>query len=168
MHALMMIFMAIMPMGASFFNFFIPLQIGARDVAFPRLNALSYWVFLSGSLILFSSFFLGGAPDAGWFAYAPLTDSEYSVGSGLDFYCVGLIILGLSSLMASLNFAVTILNMRAPGFFLSFHFQLLQLRWRCCTSTETLLLTFSHPRPEVIRFSGSIYSGYLATLKCTS
>lgn len=115
MHALMMIFLAIMPMGASFFNYFIPLQIGARDVAFPRLNALSYWVFLSGSLILFSSFFLGGAPDAGWFAYAPLTDSKYSVGSGLDFYCVGLIILGLSSLMASLNFAVTILNMRAPG-----------------------------------------------------
>ena len=84
-------------------------------MAFPRLNALSYWVFLSGSLILFSSFFLGGAPDAGWFAYAPLTDSQYSVGSGMDYYSVGLIILGLSSLMASLNFAVTILNMRAPG-----------------------------------------------------
>ena len=115
MLALMMIFLAIMPMGASFFNYFIPLQIGARDVAFPRLNALSYWVFLSGSLILFSSFFLGGAPDAGWFAYAPLTESKYSVGPGLDFYTVGLIILGLSSLMASLNFAVTILNMRAPG-----------------------------------------------------
>ena len=115
MHALMMIFLAIMPMGASFFNYFIPLHIGARDVAFPRLNALSYWVFLSGSLILFSSFFLGGAPDAGWFAYAPLTDIEYSVGSGMDYYSVGLIILGLSSLMASLNFAVTILNMRAPG-----------------------------------------------------
>lgn len=115
MHALMMIFLAIMPMGASFFNYFIPLHIGARDVAFPRLNALSYWVFLSGSLILFSSFFLGGAPDAGWFAYAPLTDSQYSVGSGMDYYSVGLIILGLSSLMASLNFAVTILNMRAPG-----------------------------------------------------
>ena len=115
MHALMMIFLPIMPIGASFFNYFIPLHIGARDVAFPRLNALSYWVFLSGSLILFSSFFLGGAPDAGWFAYAPLTDSQYSVGSGMDYYSVGLIILGLSSLMASLNFAVTILNMRAPG-----------------------------------------------------
>ena len=84
MHALMMIFLAIMPMGASFFNYFIPLQIGARDVAFPRLNALSYWVFLSGSLILFSSFFLGGAPDAGWFAYAPLTCLLYTSPSPRD------------------------------------------------------------------------------------
>ncbi|MSQ30985.1 MAG: cytochrome c oxidase subunit I [Dehalococcoidia bacterium] len=115
MHALTMIFLAIMPMGAAFFNYFIPLQIGARDVAFPRLNALSYWVFLSGAVILTSSFFLGGAPDGGWFAYVPLTGKQYSPGTGLDFYVVGLMVLGLSSLLASLNFAVTIINMRAPG-----------------------------------------------------
>jgi cytochrome c oxidase subunit 1 len=115
MHALTMIFLAIMPMGAAFFNYFLPLMIGARDVAFPRLNALSYWVFLSGALILTSSFIFGGAPDGGWFAYAPLTSEIYSPGSGLDFYVVGLAILGISSLMASLNFAVTVINMRAPG-----------------------------------------------------
>ena len=115
MHALTMIFMAIMPMGASFFNYFIPLMIGARDVAFPRLNALSYWIFLSGALILTSSFIFGGAPDGGWFAYAPLSSEDYAVGRAMDFYTVGLVVLGLSSLMASLNFAVTIINMRAPG-----------------------------------------------------
>ena len=115
MHALTMIFLAIMPLGASFFNYFLPLMIGARDVAFPRLNALSYWVFLGGALLLTSSFIFGGAPDGGWFAYAPLSSEEFLPGSGLDFYVVGLLILGTSSLMASLNFAVTVINMRAPG-----------------------------------------------------
>ncbi len=115
MHALTMIFMAIMPMGAAFFNYFVPLMIGARDVAFPRLNALSYWVFISGALILTSSFFLGGAPDGGWFGYAPLSTEEYALNMGMDFYTVGLVVLGTSSMMASLNFAVTIINMRAPG-----------------------------------------------------
>ncbi|MBT5775218.1 MAG: cytochrome c oxidase subunit I [Dehalococcoidia bacterium] len=115
MHALTMIFMAVMPMGASFFNYFIPLMIGARDVAFPRLNALSFWVFLSGALLLTSSFVFGGAPGGGWFGYAPLTSSQYHISSGMDFYTVGLAVMGTSSLMASLNFAVTIINMRAPG-----------------------------------------------------
>jgi cytochrome c oxidase subunit I len=114
-HALTMIFLAIMPLGAAFFNYFIPLQIGARDVAFPRLNALSYWMFLGGGVMLTSSFFLGGAPDAGWFAYAPLSTGEYSTSSGMDFYTISLLILGTSSLMASANFIVTIINMRAPG-----------------------------------------------------
>jgi cytochrome c oxidase subunit I len=72
-HGVTMIFLVVMPMGAAFFNYFIPLMIGARDVAFPRLNALSYWVFLFGGLFLYSSFLFGGAPDGGWFAYAPLT-----------------------------------------------------------------------------------------------
>jgi len=115
MHALTMIFLAIMPMGAAFFNYFIPLHIGARDVAFPRLNALSYWVLLSGGLILTSSFLFGEAPDGGWFAYAPLTDETFAPNKGLDFYTVGLAVAGLASLMSSLNFAVTIINMRAPG-----------------------------------------------------
>ena len=114
MHALTMIFLAIMPLGAALFNYMIPLMIGARDVAFPRLNALSYWIFLFGALLLLSSFVFGGAPDTGWFAYAPISGPGYS-GSGMDFYVVGLLILGLSSLAAALNFAVTIINMRAPG-----------------------------------------------------
>jgi cytochrome c oxidase subunit 1 len=71
MHGVTMIFLFVMPMGAAFFNYFIPLMIGARDVAFPRLNALSLWLFVLGALFLYSSWFLGGAPDGGWFGYAP-------------------------------------------------------------------------------------------------
>ncbi|MPZ98062.1 MAG: cytochrome c oxidase subunit I [Dehalococcoidia bacterium] len=116
MHALTMIFLAIMPLGVAFFNYFVPLMVGARDVAFPRLNALSYWIFLSGGVLLTSSFFLGGAPDGGWFGYAPLSSEEFATTSkAMDFYVVGLLILGISSLMGALNFAVTIINMRAPG-----------------------------------------------------
>src|SRR5918999_3554930 len=73
MHGVTMIFLVVMPLGAAFFNYLIPLQIGARDVAFPRLNAFSYWTFLLGGLFLYSSFFLGGAPDGGWFGYANLS-----------------------------------------------------------------------------------------------
>jgi cytochrome c oxidase subunit 1 len=115
MHALTMIFLAIMPLGAAFFNYLIPLMIGARDVAFPRLNALSYWVFLGGGLMLVSSFVFADAPSAGWFGYAPLSGERFSPGKGMDFYSIGLIVLGLSSLIAALNFAVTIINLRAPG-----------------------------------------------------
>ena len=115
MHALNMIFLAIMPLGAAFFNFVVPLQIGARDVAFPRLNALSYWVFLFGGLLLNGGYLTGGAADVGWFAYAPLTGEAYSAGKGVDFYALGLLVLGVSSMAAAFNFIVTIINMRAPG-----------------------------------------------------
>ena len=115
MHATTMIFLAIMPLGAAFFNFIIPLQIGARDVAFPRLNAFSYWAFILGGIMLNVSFLLGGAPDAGWFGYANLTTRPYSPGSGIDFWMLGLQVLGVASLAAALNFFVTIINMRAPG-----------------------------------------------------
>ncbi|MEX2373490.1 MAG: cytochrome c oxidase subunit I, partial [Dehalococcoidia bacterium] len=114
-HALTMIFLAIMPLTVSFFNYFIPLQIGARDVAFPRLNALSYRIFVAGGVMLTGSFFLGGAPDGGWFGYAPLSAEQFSPGRNMDFYVVSLLVLGVSSLLGSLNFAVTIINMRAPG-----------------------------------------------------
>ena len=115
MHATTMIFLAVMPLSASFFNFLVPLMIGARDVAFPRLNAFSYWVFLFGSIFLNLSFFLGGAPDAGWFGYANLTEKQFSPGPGVDFWAIGLQILGIASLAAGFNFIVTIVNMRAPG-----------------------------------------------------
>ena len=115
MHGTTMIFLAIMPLGAAFFNFVIPLQIGARDVAFPRLNAFSYWVFLAGTLMLHLSWFLGEAPNAGWFAYAPLTEEAYNPGKGIDFWIVSLQVLGIASLAAAFNFIVTIVNMRAPG-----------------------------------------------------
>jgi len=134
MHATTMIFLAIMPLGAAFFNFIIPLQIGARDVAFPRLNAFSYWVFILGGIMLNLSFLLGGAPDAGWFGYANLTTRQYSPGSGIDFWILGLQVLGIASLAAALNFLVTIINMRAPG--LSF----MRLPIFCWMSLITMIL----------------------------
>jgi cytochrome c oxidase subunit 1 len=115
MHGTTMIFLAIMPTSAMFFNFIIPLQIGARDVAFPRLNAFSYWVFLAGGLFLNSSFLFGAAPDQGWFGYANLTSRQFSPGVNVDFWMLGLQILGISSLAAAVNFFVTIVNLRAPG-----------------------------------------------------
>jgi cytochrome c oxidase subunit 1 len=115
MHGTTMIFLAIMPLSAAFFNFLIPLQIGARDVAFPRLNAFSYWVFLFGGLFLTLPIFFQVAPNAGWFGYAPLTTKAYSPGINIDFWVIGLQILGISSLAAAFNFITTIINLRAPG-----------------------------------------------------
>ena len=113
MHGVTMIFLVVMPMGVGLMNYFIPLMIGARDVAFPRLNAFSYWVFALGGLFLYSSFVLGGAPDGGWFGYAPLNRELPS--HGMTFYSVGLQMLGVASLAGAVNFIITILNMRAPG-----------------------------------------------------
>ena len=99
MHGTTMVFLALMPLSAAFFNFIIPLQIGARDVAFPRLNAFSYWVFLLGGLFLNFSFIAGPlfsagrlsvAPDAGWFGYANLTSRQFSPGPNVDFWLLGL------------------------------------------------------------------------------
>jgi len=115
MHGTTMIFMVVMPLSAAFFNYLIPLQIGARDVAFPRLNAFSYWVFLAGSLFMNVSWLFRAAPDAGWFGYAPLTTPPYAPGPNIDFWLIGLQILGLSSLAAGFNFLTTIINLRAPG-----------------------------------------------------
>jgi len=115
MHGTTMVFLVIMPMSAAFFNYLAPLQIGARDVAFPRLNAFSYWAFLFGGIFLYSSFFLGGAPNGGWFGYAPNTSITYSPGHNIDFWVFGLQILGIASTVGAVNLIVTILNMRAPG-----------------------------------------------------
>jgi cytochrome c oxidase subunit 1 len=115
MHGTTMVFMAVMPLSAAFFNFVVPLQIGARDVAFPRLNAFSYWVFLLGSLFMNASFLIGAAPNAGWFGYANLTATQYSPGVNIDFWVLGLQILGIASIAAGINFIATIVNMRAPG-----------------------------------------------------
>ncbi|MGI8774933.1 MAG: cytochrome c oxidase subunit I [Actinomycetota bacterium] len=113
MHGLTMIFLVVMPMGVGLMNYLVPLMIGARDVAFPRINAMSYWIFLFGGIFIYSSFFLGGAPDGGWFGYAPL--NEQLPGAGMTYYSLGLQILGVASLGGAINFIVTILNMRAPG-----------------------------------------------------
>ncbi len=115
MHGTTMIFLFAMPILVGFGNYIVPLMIGARDMAFPRLNALSYWLFLGGGIILYSSFLLGGAPADGWFAYAPLTTTHYSPGHGMDFWIIGIILTGLGSTAGAINFVVTILNLRAPG-----------------------------------------------------
>ncbi|MGC4375507.1 cytochrome c oxidase subunit I [Fictibacillus sp. Mic-4] len=113
MHGTTMIFFAAMPILIGFMNCIVPLQIGARDVAFPFLNALGFWMFLFGGIMLNCGWFLGGAADAGWTAYAPL--STTSAGHGVDFYILGLQISGAGTLMGGINFLVTIINMRAPG-----------------------------------------------------
>ena len=115
MHGTTMIFLVVMPLSAAFFNLLIPLQIGARDVAFPRLNAFSYWVYLFGGLFMNVSWLVGQAPDGGWFGYTPLTTLAYSRTLSIDFWMLGLQILGVSSMLAGFNFIVTIINMRAPG-----------------------------------------------------
>lgn len=115
MHATTMVFMVIMPLSVSFFNFVIPLAIGARDVAFPRLNALSFWIFLFGAILMNVSFLVNQVPDAGWFSYANLTEKPFSVNRGLDFWAIGLLVMGTSSVAGALNFVVTIINLRAPG-----------------------------------------------------
>jgi cytochrome c oxidase subunit I len=115
MHGTTMVFLAVMPFGAAFFNYMIPLMIGARDVAFPRLNALSYWIFLAGGLFLNASFLVGAPPNGGWFGYANLTSRQFSPGLNIDFWLLSLLVLGASSMLAAVNFIVTILNMRAPG-----------------------------------------------------
>ena len=115
MHGTTMVFLAVMPLNAAFFNYMIPLMIGARDVAFPRLNALSYWIFLAGGLFLNASFLVGTPPDVGWFGYANLTTRPFSPGPAVDFWMLALQVLGVSSIIASVNFIATILNMRAPG-----------------------------------------------------
>ena len=116
MHGTTMIFLVVMPLGIGFIgNFVLPLQLGARDVAFPRLNALGFWIFFFGALLLHASFLMRALPDAGWFAYANLTERFYSPGPSMDFWVVALFILGISSILTAINFLVTIANMRCAG-----------------------------------------------------
>jgi cytochrome c oxidase subunit 1 len=113
MHGTTMIFLAATPLLFALMNAIVPIQIGARDVAFPFLNALGFWLFFFGGLFLNCSWFLGGAPDAGWTSYASL--SLESPGHGIDFYVLGLQVSGFGTLISGINFLVTIVNMRAPG-----------------------------------------------------
>ena len=115
MHATTMVFLFVMPMAAAFANYFLPLQVGARDVAFPRLNALSFWLFLFGGVFLNTSWFLGGAADGGWFMYSPNSSRLFSPSHGVDYWVLGLQIIGIASLVSAINLIVTVLNMRAPG-----------------------------------------------------
>ncbi len=123
MHGVTMIFLFVMPTLTGFGNYIVPLMIGARDMAFPRLNAFGYWLVLFGGLFLNSSFIFGSAPAAGWFNYAPLNELTAACGNAVtcspgineDFWLLGILLLGISSIAGSLNFVVMILRMRAPG-----------------------------------------------------
>lgn len=115
MHGTVMVFLVVMPIGAAFANYLLPLQVGARDVAFPRINAFSFWVFLFGGLLLNTSWFLGGGANGGWFNYAPNNGVVFSPSTGIDFWNVGLLIAGMGSLAGSVNLITTVLNLRAPG-----------------------------------------------------
>ncbi len=114
-HGVIMILFMAMPFLIGLMNVIIPLQIGARDVAFPQLNALSFWLFFSGAMLFNISFVIGGSPDAGWTSYFPLAGKEFSPGIGNNYYAIALQIAGIGTLMTGINFIVTILKMRTKG-----------------------------------------------------
>jgi cytochrome c oxidase subunit I+III len=115
MHGITMIFFFVTPMLFGFGNYFVPLMLGTRDMAFPKLNAFGYWVFLFAGLFTYSSFLFGAAPNNGWFNYPPLSNAEFTPGRNIDFYTLGLGFLGISTTVGSINFLVTIFKLRAPG-----------------------------------------------------
>src|SRR5690606_17196094 len=176
MHGTTMIFLVVMPLASAFMNYLLPLQLGARDVAFPRLNALSFWIFLFGGIFLYSTFlfgsalppsypggaavgnmpinggpggfdFLASAPNGGWFGYQPHAGPDFSQGTVLAYWAFGLQILGLASLISAVNFIVTVFNMRAKGM------RLLRMPVFCWTTLVTaFLLLFSLPIIAVALF----------------
>ena len=115
MHGTTMIFFAAMPILAGVANYIVPLQIGARDMAFPRLNALGLWVTLFGGILAYFSFATGGAPAIGWFAYAPLTEHTFARGAATDFWILGLLVSGVGSVSGAINLVTTVLSLRCPG-----------------------------------------------------
>jgi cytochrome c oxidase subunit I+III len=115
MHGITMMFLFALPVLSGFSNYLWPLLLGARDMALPRVNALSYWLFLGAGLFIYASVPLGLAPDAGWFNYVPLASARYLPRTGIDFYALGMVFLGISTTTGAVNFVVTFARMRAPG-----------------------------------------------------
>ena len=116
MHGTGMIFLVVTPMiVGGFGNYLVPLMIGARDMAFPRLNAFAFWVYLAAGVFIYSSILVNAGPNGGWFAYVPLTENPFTPGMNLDYWSLGLIFLGVSTVAGAINFIVTIFTMRAPG-----------------------------------------------------
>jgi cytochrome c oxidase subunit 1/cytochrome c oxidase subunit I+III len=115
MHGTTMVFLVGMPLVTGFANYLIPLMIGAKDVAFPRLNAMSFWILAFGGVLLYFSFLTGSAPNAGWFSYAPLSTKPYSSLLGVDYWIIGLAVMGVGSIAGAINLTTTILCLRAPG-----------------------------------------------------
>jgi cytochrome c oxidase subunit 1 len=115
MHGTTMIFLVLTPMLIGFATYFLPLMIGANEMAFPRLNAFSYWMVLLGGILLYFSFFAGGAPNVGWFSYAPLSEINYSTSPGVDYWAASILIMGIGTIGAALNFIITTITMRVPN-----------------------------------------------------
>ena len=140
MHGTIMLLMFATPLFAGFSNYLIPLQIGAPDVAFPRLNMFAFWLYVFGSLMACSGFLTpDGAASFGWFAYAPLSNSLNSPGVGGDLWVMGLYLLGLSSILGSVNFLTTIISMRAPGMTM---FRMPIFTWNILVTSILVLVTF--------------------------
>ncbi|MCA1644377.1 MAG: cytochrome c oxidase subunit I [Chloroflexi bacterium] len=114
-HGTTMIFLVVMPILLGYANYIVPLQLGARDMAFPRLNAFSYWLFLFGGLVLYWGFLNGTPPDTGWFSYAPLSEKPFSLESGVDYWALGLLVTSAGTIATGVNLLVTVVTLRAPG-----------------------------------------------------
>jgi hypothetical protein len=167
MHGTIMLLMFATPLFVGFANVIMPLQIGAADVAFPRLNMLSYWLYLFGSIQATIGFLTpGGAASFGWTAYAPLSNSTYSPGIGGDLWIMGLAISGLGTILGGVNFITTIFTMRAPGMTM---FRMSIFSWNVLLTSILVLnqidysARISSTRPMEVRCSGSISSGSLGT-----
>ncbi len=140
MHATLMLLMFATPIVFAFANYLVPLQIGAPDVSFPRLNAFAYWLYLFGSTLATAGFLSpGGAADFGWFAYAPLTNATNSPGAGADLWIVGLTISGLGTILGSVNMITTILTLRAPGMTM---FRMPIFTWNMLVTSLLVLMVF--------------------------
>jgi cytochrome c oxidase subunit 1/cytochrome c oxidase subunit I+III len=139
MHGTTMVFFVAMPAVFGFAVYFTPLMIGANEMAFPRLNAFSFWITLLGGMLLYFSFLAGGAPDAGWFNYVPLSEKNYSINPGVDYYCMGLLLAGIGSVTTSVNLAVTVLHYRTKGMTLN---KLPMFVWMVFVNSFLLLAAF--------------------------
>ena len=115
LHGTTMIFLVVIPMLLGLTVYLVPLMIGASDMALPRMNALGYWNYLFGGLLIYVSIVFGGAPNAGWFAYAPLSERAYSFEPGMDYWALGLLVVGAGTVLTAINVIVTVLKLRAPG-----------------------------------------------------
>ena len=115
MHGITMIFLYALPVLSGFSNYLFPLLLGTRDMAFPRLNAFSYWIYLASGLFMYASFLVGAAPNDGWFNYAPYSSHQFNPGPNMDFYALGMVFLGISTTVGAANFVVTVMRLRAPG-----------------------------------------------------
>ena len=140
MHGSIMLFLFIGPFAFGLANYFVPLHIGARDMAFPRLNALSYWFFLFGGLTMVSGFLTAdGAADFGWTGYAPLSSVIRSPGVGADLWIIALVLTGLSGVLTAVNIVATVLTMRAPGMTM---FRMPIFTWNMLVTSILVLIAF--------------------------